>query len=212
MFTLYDYGPSQNGWKIRELLRRTGQPHRRVEIGIFRGEGQTTDFLARSPTGQVPAITFEDGRSVSESNAILVLLAEGTPYLPADRVALGRTLQWLFFEQNALEPGVGSLRYWTLTGKLPARSPVIVEATRVRARRALDVLERGLAGAGFLAGDFSIADIALYAYGHAAGDAGVDLGAYPNVVGWVERVRGHAGPLSPVIPYSIDPDSTRELP
>jgi glutathione S-transferase len=212
MFTFYDYGPSQNGWKIRELLRRTGQPHRRVEIGIFRGEGQTADFLARSPTGQVPAITFEDGASVSESNAILALLAEGTPYLPADRVARGRTLQWLFFEQNALEPSVASLRYWTLTGKLAARHPAVIDAVRARARRALDVLERGLAGGRFLAGDFSIADIALYAYGHAAGDAGLSLDAYPRVAGWAERVRDHEGPLSPVIPYSVDPDSARELP
>jgi glutathione S-transferase len=212
MITLYDYGPSQNCWKVRELLRRTGQPYRSVDVSIFRGDGQAPAFLARNPTGQVPMVEFEDGSAFGESNAILLLLAEGSTYLPGARAARGRVMQWLFFEQNALESSLGSLRYWTLTGKLAARPSEVVEMQRGRARRSLAVLDRGLATDGFIAGGFSIADIALYAYGHAASDAGIPLESYPNIARWVERVRAHEGPLAPVIPYSVDPDSWRELP
>jgi glutathione S-transferase len=212
MLTLYDYGPSQNGWKVRELLRRLTLPHRREDVAIFRGEGQTPEFLAISPNGQVPAIVLDGGAAIAESNAILVTLAEGSSLYPTDPAIRGRILQWLFFEQNALEASVGSLRYWTLTGKLPARPPALVQAIRARADRALRVLDRGIGAGPFLAGAFSIADIGLYAYGHAAGDAGLLLDRYPNVAAWAERVRDHDGPLTLVIPYSVDPDSVRELP
>jgi glutathione S-transferase len=212
MLTLFDYGPSQNAWKVRELLRRLGTPYHSEPVSIFEGAGQAATHLARNPTGQVPAIALDDGTVCGESNAILLLLAEGTTYLPVARPARGRVLQWLFFEQNALESSLGTLRYWTLTGKLGARHPAVVDLVRARSRRSLQVLERGLAGDEFVAGPFSIADIALYAYGHAAAEAGLELVEFPRVAAWAERVRAHEGPLSPVIPYQVDPSSGGELP
>ena len=92
MLTLFDYLPSQNAWKIRQLLQHLQRPYRTVEVSIFEGEGQRADYLRISPTGTVPAIQLDDGRTLAESNAILMYLAQGTPYLPDD--ALGRAKVW----------------------------------------------------------------------------------------------------------------------
>src|SRR5262245_46702924 len=85
VLTLFDYLPSQNAWKVRQLLHHLGTPYRTELISIFEGEGQRPDYLAINPTGAVPAIRLDDGRVLAESNAILMFLAEDTPYLPKDR-------------------------------------------------------------------------------------------------------------------------------
>ena len=140
-------------------------------------------------------------------NAILTYLAEGTPLLPADRYLHAKTMQWLFFEQYYVEPVIGSLRYWTLTGKLD-RHAGMVDSRRKMGRRALDTLERELATTAFLVGsDFTIADIAVYAYGHRAEDAGFALAGYPAVPAWIARATARIGPGYPVHPYGIDPRS-----
>src|SRR3546814_8113712 len=87
MLTLYDYLPSQNAWKVRQLLYHLGLPHRTEHVGIFEGEGRRESFLRISPAGTVPAIELDDGRVLAESNAILCFLADGTPYLPGDAFA-----------------------------------------------------------------------------------------------------------------------------
>src|SRR5688572_4096379 len=81
MFTLYDYLPSRNAWKVRQLLQHLGQPWQTRIVSIFEGEGRRPDYLAISPTGTVPAIELDDGRTIAESNAILMYLAEGSQYL-----------------------------------------------------------------------------------------------------------------------------------
>jgi len=83
MLTLYDYLPSQNGYKVRLLLNHLGRPYRSRLVGIFDGEAQTGDFLAKNPAGAVPVLELDNGETLAESNAILCYLAEGTPYLPA---------------------------------------------------------------------------------------------------------------------------------
>ena len=85
MLTLFDYLPSQNGWKIRQVLAHLGLPYRTQLVSIFEGAGQHPEYLAINPTGAVPAIRLDDGRVLAESNAILWYLAEGTPLLPDDR-------------------------------------------------------------------------------------------------------------------------------
>src|SRR3546814_5482998 len=87
MLTLYDYLPSQNAWKVRQLLHHLGLPHRTEHVGIFEGEGRRESFLRISPAGTVPAIELDDGRVLAESNAILCFPADGTPYLPGDAFA-----------------------------------------------------------------------------------------------------------------------------
>ena len=207
MLTLHDYLPSQNGWKVRVLLGLLAIPYRGRNVSIFEGESRSDAFLGLNPAGAIPVLELEDGRAIAESNAILAYIAEGTRFLPADGYDRAKALQWLFFEQYYVEPVIGSLRFWTLTGRL-ARNEAMVAGKREGGVRALTALERGLSGASYLAGGvFGIADIAVYAYTHLAGDCGFDLAAYPAVSAWIDRVRDGIGPGYPVHPYGIDPHS-----
>jgi glutathione S-transferase len=182
-------------------------------VSIFEGEGQRADYRRISPTGTVPAIQLDDGRTLAESNAILAYLAEGTAYLPDDAFGRAKVWQWLSFEQERVESVIGALRHWTLTGKLARRPPALVEAKRAAARRALAILDAELAERPFLAGDrYSIADIAVFAYGSRAEDAGFPLAPFARTLAWMERVRAQPGFLATMHPYSIDPHSARELP
>jgi glutathione S-transferase len=212
MLRLYDYPASQNAWKVRCLLNHLGLPYERTRVSIFEGESHTEAFLAKNPAGAVPVLELESGDCIAESNAILCYLADGTSYLPADRFERAKVMQWLFFEQSYVEPQIGSLRYWTLTGKLPRRSPDLVEGKRAYGLRALAALERQLSTKPFLAGErYSIADIALFAYAGLAEEAGFDLAPYPAFRAWIGRVRAQPGFLAEMFPYSIDPHATKEL-
>ncbi|WP_242111771.1 glutathione S-transferase family protein [Luteimonas aquatica] len=214
MLTLYDYLPSRNAWKVRQLLRHLDRPYRSVPVSIFEGEGQRPDYLQISPTGTVPALRFEDGRVLSESNPILFHLAEGTPYLPADGFDRAKVLQWMSFEQERVESQIGALRHWTQTGKLARRAPVLVEGKRAAGRKALAVLDAQLAGRPFVAGQaYTVADIALFAYASRSDEAdGLSLAPFAHLRAWIARVRAQPGFLDEDHPYALDPHSGRELP
>lgn len=212
MLTLYDYLPSQNAWKVRQLLAHLRLPHRTRPVNIFEGEGQSETYRAISPTGTVPAIELGDGRVLAESNAILMYLAHGTPYLSDDPFERAKVSQWLCFEQERIESQIGALRHWMLTGKLARRPQVLVDLKRNAGRNALEILERELATRDFIAGGrYGIADIALFAYASRAEEAGFDLQPYPHLRGWIARVQSQPGFGAPMYPYSIDPHSGREL-
>jgi len=207
MLTLYDYLPSQNGWKARVLLGLLGIPYETRLVSIFEGESRTEAFFDLNPVGAVPALGLEDGGAIAESYAILVYLAEGTQYLPDDRYLRAKVMQWLFFEQYHVEPTIGSLRFWTLTGRLE-RNQAMVAGKRDAIARALSALERSLKETPFLVGTaFTIADLAVYAYSHLVGDCGVAPKDYPAFDAWLGRVKDVVGPAYPVHPYSIDPHS-----
>ncbi|MFA6229856.1 MAG: glutathione S-transferase family protein [Rhodanobacter sp.] len=213
MLTLFDYLPSQNAWKVRLLLNHLGQPYRTVPVGIFEDEGQSDAYLRISPTGTVPAIELEDGRVLAESNAIMMFLAGGTPYLPDEPFLRAKVQQWLHFEQERVESVIGALRHWTMTGKLSRRSPELIEMKRRSAQRSLGILERELSTRAFVAGDaYTVADMSVFAYGSRAEEAGLSLNGYPRLRGWITRVESQPGFLSTMHGYSIDPHSTRELP
>ncbi len=183
---LYNHRASANGHKVRLLLHQLDRPYQEVRVDIFRGESQTPAFFAKNPDGRVPVLETDDGRFIAESNAILYYLADGTAFFPGDAAQRAAILAWLFFEQNQLEPTLGTARYWYLTGKMKGQEAVY-DSKRRTAARALATLERGLAGRSFLAGDrYTIADIGLYAYTHLGPEAGFELP--PAVAAWVARV------------------------
>ncbi len=201
MVTLYEYAPSQNCWKVRVLLGLLGVPYRTQPVAIFSGESRTNQFLTLNPAGATPALVLEDGRAIAESNAILCYLAEGTRFLPSDHFTRAKVMQWLFFEQYYVEPVIGSLRFWTLAGRLEVNA-ALVPSKRETAVRALRALERALVMTPFLSGDeFTIADIANYAYAHLSADCGYPLDSYPAVARWVARVATEIGADHPVILY-----------
>lgn len=182
-------------------------------MGIFDGGGQAEAYRAINPTGAVPAIRLDDGRVLAESLAILCFLAEGSPYLPDEPFARAKVLQWLSFENDYLQNSVGSLRYWTLTGKRARRPPELVAGKEAQALKVLGILDRALAAQPFIAGDaYTIADMACCAYTQVADEAGLPLAAHRHVTAWLARVRAQRGFEVPVHPYSIDPSSAHELP
>ena len=213
MLTLYDYLPSRNAWKVRQLLHLLERPYRTCLVSIFEGEDRHPDFLALNPTGAVPALVLEDGRALAESNAILMYLAEGSPFLPDDAYGRARVWQWLSFEQERVESQIGALRHWRLTGKLARRPEALVAIKQRAAAQALAILDVQLAQREWIAGDaFTIADIALFAYAGLAEEAGLSLAPHPHLRAWIARVQARPGILAQVHPYSLDPHSGNELP
>ena len=213
MLTLFDYLPSRNAWKVRQLLAHLGMPYRSQIVSIFEGEGRDPAFLALNPSGRVPVLQLEDGRALAESNAILAYLADGTPYLPSDPFERAKVHQWLSFEQENVESVIGALRHWTMTGKVERRPPALVEMKRKSALRTLAILDEQLSQRSFIAGDaYTIADIALFAYAARAEEAGIPLAPYPHFRAWVERVAAQPNHLDDMVPYDAAPNSVNELP
>jgi glutathione S-transferase len=203
---LYDYSASANCYKARLLLAQLRLDHERVPVDIFAGDSTTSDFRAKNPAGRTPVLELDSGETIAESNAILLYLGEGTPFVPEELVERARVWQWLFFEQNLFEPNVGTARFWRLTGR-DAGSPEVFAARLEAARAAVGVLADGLRGKQFLLGErYTVADVSLYAYAHVARDAGIDLAAHPPVVAWLRRVEGTSGFMNDLEPY---PESAR---
>ncbi|HTO68870.1 MAG TPA: glutathione S-transferase family protein [Myxococcota bacterium] len=192
MLTLYDFLPSGNGYKVRLLLSQLRRPFELVQLDIFgKRETRTPEFLARNPNGRIPCLRLEDGTYLWESNAICFYLAEGTPFLPADRLERAQVLQWLFFEQYSHEPYIAVVRSWHEFGLLDqGHNRLLLSAKLAGGYAALGVMESHLAKrAFFVAERYTIADIGLYAYTHVAEEGKFDLGPYPAVRAWLERVR-----------------------
>ena len=189
MFKLYDYLDSGNGYKIRLLLAQLALPYRHLELDIMRGESRTPQFLAINPNGRIPVLELEDGRHLTESNAILCFLADGTALLPTERYARAQVLQWMFFEQYSHEPYVATPRY--IMRHLPLDDPRRAELPQrqARGREALGVMETHLRSHDYLVEErYTIADIALYAYTHVAEEGGLELGPFPRLRAWLARV------------------------
>ena len=191
MLTLYGDLDSGNVYKVRLLLAQRGVAYRRVDTTQNRGEPATPEFRAINPIGKIPTVVFDDGRILSESGAILFYFAQASRFWPSDAWDQAQVMRWMFFEQYSHEPYIAVNRHWKL--HLPqAEQAALAErmaANHARGLQALDIMERQLGGADWLAGGrYTIADIALYAYTHTAGEGGFDLAPYPGITGWLERM------------------------
>lgn len=185
---------SGNCYKIKLLMHLLGIEHEWVDVDIMQGESRTPEFLAMNPNGKVPVVRLPDGRYLSESNAILNYLAEGTEYLPATRYERAQVLQWQFFEQYSHEPFIATSRYIIRYLGRPPEQEQRLQEKSAPGYRALDVMERHLSSRPFFVADrYTIADIALYAYTHVADEGGFDLSKYNNIRVWLGRVEEHPG-------------------
>jgi len=195
MFTLYSMQRSGNSYKARLALAQLGIRYRLVEIDILKGEGHTPEFLAKNPSGQVPLLEVAPGRYLAESNAILWYLAAGSPLAPDDRVDRAEALQWMFFEQHSLEPNLGAAYFWlTLVKGGRELQRHAFEDWMEEGHRALGVMDKHLSQHDyFVAGHYTVADIALYAYTHVADRCDYDLAAFPAVRDWLDRIAAEAG-------------------
>jgi glutathione S-transferase len=200
---LYDYAPSANCYKPRLLLALLERDYERVPIDIFAGDTLTDTYVAVNPARETPALELDDGTVLTQSNAILWFLAEGTTFLPQDPLERGQVVQWLFFEQERVMVGIGGARFRILTGRTPELIPARLEL----GESALTMLEAHLEGRSYLVGDScSIADLSNFAYAHVAQDAGFRLTDYPSLSGWLERVRALPRFIDDLAPY---PDNAR---
>ncbi|MDP3938071.1 MAG: glutathione S-transferase family protein [Deltaproteobacteria bacterium] len=198
MRVLRVYGSLESGncYKVRLLLRQLGREYEWIEIDILKGESRTPAFLAMNPNGRVPLLEYAPGKHLAESNAILNYLADGTPLLPADPETRARILQWMFFEQYSHEPFIATSRFYLHFLKQPDKYRQALEEKSGPGYGALDVMENHLRRSDYLvAGRYSIADIALYAYTHVAHEGGFDLGRYQAIPAWLDRVKRQPGTI-----------------
>lgn len=189
MLKLYEYAPSGNCYKIRLLLHHLNIKYQRVPIDILQGESRTAEFLERNPVGKIPVLEIQPGQYLAESNAIIYYLAEGTELLPTDSWERALVMQWLFFEQYSHEPNIATVRFWISILNLAAQKHEEIATKQALGYAALAVMERQLTTSNYFVGDrYSIADIALYAYTHVAHEGNFDLGKFPAILAWCDRI------------------------
>jgi glutathione S-transferase len=183
---------SGNCLKVKWTADLVGLPYRWIETDILKGESRTPEFLAMNPAGQVPAIRLDDGRTLAQSNAIILFLAEGSTLFPTDAYQRARMMEWMFWEQYSHEPYVAVARF---QARYQGKSfDQIEQRIMDRGNGALRRLEDATRESRFLIGDdLSLADIALVAYTRVAGEGGFDLAHYPGVRRWIADVEAAAG-------------------
>lgn len=201
---IYDTQRSGNAWKVRLLAGLLGLDLERTTLSIDKGDLRQASFLARSPLAQVPVLELDDGRTLSESIAILFYLAQGTPWLPADRFTQAEVLTWLSFEQALHMRPLAQLRLHLSLRRDKKPDDADMKACRAEAHEALRLLDQRLAKQGERAWVAtketpSIADVALYPYTRMAPLGGIELERYPRLSPWLRRVEELPGyqPLFP---------------
>ena len=194
---LYDSPVSGNCYKVRLLLALLGVAYERQTVDVVDRSDRPELLGALIPAQRVPTLVLDDGRSLAESGAILWFFGEGSRFVPADAYARAQVLQWMFFEQYDHEPAIAVARFWLgYSGRPEEFEPRRAERTAA-GYRALDAMERHLAEREWLVGDaMSLADIALYAYTHVAGEGGFEIERYAAIRRWLERVSSQPGHIT----------------
>jgi glutathione S-transferase len=195
---LYNSQVSGNCYKVRLLLAHLGIEYERQELSVADRSNRSDVLGGLNPALRVPTLVLDDGRSLGESGAIIWFFGEGTRFVPDDPFERAQVLQWMFFEQYDHEPAIAVVRFWLAYSGRPREEFADRLDERVAAGyRALDALERHLDGRTWLVGDgMTLADIALYAYTHVAGEGGFELERYPAIGAWLERVASEPGHVS----------------
>jgi glutathione S-transferase len=191
---LYNNPISGNCYKVRLLLAHLGLPYERRTVDVVDRSNRDELLGELNPALRVPTLVLDDGRALAESGAILWYFGDGTRFVPDDRYERAQVLQWMFFEQYDHEPAVAVVRFWVAYSGRPEAYAARVEERMAAGYRALDAMERHLAGREFLVGPaFTLADIALFAYTHVADEGGFSLDGYPAIRAWIERVEAVPG-------------------
>jgi len=177
---------------VRLMLAQLGIVCEIVEVDILKGESRTPEFLKINPNGRTPVLD-DNGFVLAESNAILAYLGRGTKFLPEDRQGWARVFQWLFFEQYSHEPYIATSRFWLQHKPDSPERAAILAARRDGGWAALKIMEDHLGKNDFFVGQYTIADIALFAYTHVSHEGGFPLDDFPKIRHWIERVKAQPG-------------------
>ena len=189
---LHNVSYSGNSYKVRLLLAHLGMPCETIEVDILKGQSRTPEFLKINPNGRTPVLD-DNGFVLAESNAILAYLAKGTKYLPEDRKKFAMIFQWMFFEQYSHEPFIATSRFWLQHKPDSPEKTALLASKRDGGQAALKIMEDHLSKSDFFVDDYSIADIALFAYTHVSHEGGFPLANFPRIRGWIERVQAQPG-------------------
>ena len=192
---LYNSQVSGNCYKVRLLLAHLGIEYERQEVSVTDRSNRPDLLGGLNPALRVPTLVLDDGRPLGESGAISWYFGEGTRFVPDDAYERAQVLQWLFFEQYDHEPAIAVVRFWLAYSGRPREDFADRLDERVAAGyRAFDAMETRLDGREWLVGDrMTLADIALYAYTHVAGEGGFELDRYPAIRAWLDRVAAQPG-------------------
>jgi glutathione S-transferase len=192
---LYNSPVSGNCYKVRLLLAHLGIPYERRDLDVVDRSNRAEVLGGLNPDLRVPTLLLDDGRPLAESGAILWYFGEESRFVPADRYQRAKVLQWMFFEQYTHEPAIAVVRFLVAYSGEAERYASVIQRKTADGYRALDAVERHLDGGGpYLVGEtMSLADIALYAYTHVAGEGGFSLERYPATRAWLERVSSEPG-------------------
>ncbi len=196
MPTLHNMPMSGNCYKVRLVAHKLGIPLVLKDYPVNGTWTRQPEFLSKNPNGRVPLLEFDDGRRLAESNAIIWYLSEGSPLQPDDKWDRAQALQWMFFEQYSHEPYIAVVRFLRSYAPKDSTDPRLgrIAELEQRGHAALGVMETHLKKHGWFAGErFSVADVALYAYTHVAGEGGFELSRYPAVSAWLARVAAQPG-------------------
>jgi GSH-dependent disulfide-bond oxidoreductase len=188
MIELYT-APTPNGWKVSIALEELGLPYTAHLIDILKGVQKEPWFLAINPNGRIPAIVDRDADdfAIFESGAILIYLAEKTGRLmPRDAKGRSLVLQWLMFQMGGVGPMMGQanvfFRYF------PEKIAPAIERYQNEVKRLLGVLDGRLKDHEYLAGDYSIADIANWSWVRTHNWSGVAIGDFPHLKRWLDTI------------------------
>ncbi|SHF00279.1 glutathione S-transferase [Marinomonas polaris DSM 16579] len=195
---LHDFLPSGNGYKIRLLCACLDLKVTLKQYDITKGETHTEPFLAMNPNGKIPVLELDDGQCLSESNAVLLYLAEQynlaeqhkSALLPTDAILRTKVYKWLFWEQYSHEPNIASPRFWLTHNAMTDLKKQMLPDRIQQGHAALKQMEETLATQAFLVGDFmTLADICLFPYTHVAEEGGsYQLSEYPNIQRWIKNI------------------------
>jgi glutathione S-transferase len=191
---LYNSQISGNCYKVRLLLAHLRIAFEREELDVVDRSNRPAVLGGKNPALRVPTIVLDDGRAIGESGAILWYFGEGTRFVPDDRYERAQVLQWMFFEQYDHEPAIAVVRFLVAFAKTADEVPELVEQRTQQGYRALDAMERHLAGRDWFVGEgMTLADIALYGYTHVAEEGNFSLERYPAIRAWLGRVASQPG-------------------
>jgi len=178
--------PTPDGYKVSIALEELGLAYQVQPLDLAAGDQKRAEFRRINPNGKVPAI-IDDGFAVMESGAILVWLAEKAgALLPSDARARSEALQWLMLQVGGLGPMMGQANlfghYW------PEKLPAVQARYLGEVQRLFAILDARLADRDYLAGEYSIADIAHFCWARTAGWTGVDTAPFPHLTAWIDRI------------------------
>ena len=191
MIDVYTW-PTPNGHKVHIMLEECELAYRIHAVDIGAGDQFEPEFLRISPNNKIPAIVDSDGPdgkpiSLFESGAILIYLAGKTGrFLPADVRGKYRALEWLMFQMGGIGPMFGQAHHFRIYA--PEKIDYAINRYTNEARRLYGVLDRRLAEAPYLAGEYGVADIATFPWTRSHERQGVDLADYPNVKRWFDAI------------------------